>query len=550
MLRHSCFHACNVVDLCKFSSLLSKHIVLDKRCFHKYDEDNSSRNSGYKRRQFNKPGFKYNKQSVNRNFLNENSRFNQSLGQELKQATFNECDLEPIEKYLYVEHANVTQRSDEETAFYRKDSNITITGSDVPKPILNFEELCLPENLKRVILGQGYSEPTAIQAQGWPIAMSGRDMVGISQTGSGKTLVFMIPAVVHALNQPSFKTNCNECSPQVLVLAPTRELVQQIYQVSGPFCSASNLIAACAYGGASRNVQLQCLRGAHLCIATPGRLIDFVSEGVVNLKRCTYLVLDEADRMLDMGFEPQIRQIVGQLRPDRQTLMWSATWPQEIQSLAEDFLKDYVKVTVGEGRLVANPKIKQNIYIVEEFDKEDKLVSLLKEIHSGKKSNKVLVFAQTKRTVDYLGAKLNRLGIKSYTLHGDISQTKRDFVLNQFRSRDCILIATDVAARGLDIVDVQHVVNYDFPPNIEDYIHRIGRTARGVSSGVSHSFFTSDNVGVASELVDVLNQAKQIVDPKLYSLIGQKHQRHYRGNQSKPGFNSRPFQRQRFNYSF
>ncbi|GFT47725.1 probable ATP-dependent RNA helicase DDX17, partial [Nephila pilipes] len=333
---------------------------------------------------------------------------------------------------------------------------------------------------------------------------------------------FILPAIIHATNQCDIKVGRYECKPQVLVLAPTRELVQQILEVSNKFGQCCGLKSACAYGGASRNNQLHNLKGAHICVATPGRLIDFVSAGLVSLQQSTYLVLDEADRMLDMGFEPQIRQIVDQIRPDRQTLMWSATWPREIRNLAEEFLTDYVQVTVGADQLVANPNIEQNIYFVEEFEKEEKLVSLLKDLIAVEGS-KILVFAQTKRRVDFLGMQLNDLGHRVMCIHGDISQTRRDFVLRNFRSRkSSVLIATDVAARGLDVSDIQHVVNYDLPTNIEDYIHRIGRTARGTSSGKAHSFFTEENVGLAKDLISVLQQANQPVDPQLYSILERK----------------------------
>ncbi|KFM61415.1 putative ATP-dependent RNA helicase DDX17, partial [Stegodyphus mimosarum] len=280
----------------------------------------------------------------------------------------------------------------------------------------------------KVVTELGHENPTPIQAQGWPIAFSGRDMVGVSQTGSGKTFVFMLPAVIHAANQSSDSGWGGECKPQVLVLAPTRELVQQIQQVGEKFSHACNLISSCAYGGASRRIQLQLLRGAHICIATPGRLLDFVSEGRVNLQQCSYLVLDEADRMLDMGFEPQIRKIIDQIRPDRQTLMWSATWPKEIQSLAEEFLTDYVQVTIGSGQLIANPNIDQNIYIIEETDKDDALLSLLDKI-ALEEGNKVLVFVQTKRNVDSVGFYLRKNGIPAMCIHGDVSQRQRDHVL-------------------------------------------------------------------------------------------------------------------------
>lgn len=216
----------------------------------------------------------------------------------------------------------------------------------------------------------GYDQPTAIQAQGWPIALSGMDMVGIAQTGSGKTLAYMLPAIVHINNQPPIGRGEG---PIALILAPTRELAQQIQQVAIDFGRSSYVRNTCIFGGAPKGPQARDLeRGVEICIATPGRLIDFLQKGTTNLERCTYLVLDEADRMLDMGFEPQIRKIIEQIRPDRQTLMWSATWPKEVKKLAMDFLKDYVQVNIGSLQLSANHNILQIVDVCQEHEKEFK----------------------------------------------------------------------------------------------------------------------------------------------------------------------------------
>lgn len=216
----------------------------------------------------------------------------------------------------------------------------------------------------------GFKEPTSIQAQGWPIALSGRDMVGIASTGSGKTLSYILPAIVHINNQPKI---LRKDGPIALVLAPTRELAQQIQQVADDFGHSSGIRNTCLYGGAPKNLQARDLDvGVEIVIATPGRLLDFLESARTNLRRCTYLVLDEADRMLDMGFEPQIRKIIEQIRPDRQTLMWSATWPKEVQNLAEDFLKDYAQINVGSLQLAANHNILQIIDVCQDYEKESK----------------------------------------------------------------------------------------------------------------------------------------------------------------------------------
>lgn len=220
------------------------------------------------------------------------------------------------------------------------------------------------------IFNQGYEAPTPIQAQGWPIAMTGVDMVGIAMTGSGKTLAYTLPATIHVNNQP---TLARGEGPIVLILAPTRELAQQIQKVAKDFGNSTRIRNTCIFGGAPKGPQARDLeRGVEICIATPGRLIDFLEKGTTNLERCTYLVLDEADRMLDMGFEPQIRKILSQVRPDRQTLMWSATWPKEVKKLAADFLKNPIQLNVGSQNLSANNNILQIVDVCQEHEKETK----------------------------------------------------------------------------------------------------------------------------------------------------------------------------------
>lgn len=291
------------------------------------------------------------------------------LGKSLRQRQWHESDLPPFRKNFYEPHVNVVNRHPREVEQYRESHKITVSGPHVPNPIQSFEESQLPEYVLSDIRAQEYNEPTPIQAQSWPIAMSGNNLVGIAQTGSGKTLGYILPAVVHINNQESGRTK----GPIALVLAPTRELAQQIQQVASDFGGRSYLRNACVFGGAPKHKQAQELRqGVEILIATPGRLIDFLERGTISLSRCTYLVLDEADRMLDMGFEPQIRKIIEQIRPDRQVLMWSATWPKEVRKLAEDFLGDYMQINIGSLELSANHNIHQIVDVCQEHEKEDK----------------------------------------------------------------------------------------------------------------------------------------------------------------------------------
>lgn len=318
-------------------------------------------------------------------------------GDSLVKPMWDMANLEPIQKDFYKPHVNVEGRSDDEVQMFRSAKEITVSGNNVPRPNQIFDEGNFPEDVMSTIKAQGWLEPTGIQAQGWPIALSGRDMVGIASTGSGKTLAYMLPAAVHIAHQQRIQRGDG---PIALILAPTRELAQQIQSVAQAYSARGCIRNTCLFGGSPKGPQARDLeRGVEIVIATPGRLIDFLERGTTNLRRCTYLVLDEADRMLDMGFEPQIRKIIEQIRPDRQVLMWSATWPKEIQALAEDFLNDYVKVNIGSLNLSANNNIKQIVEVCEEHEKEAKLSNLLKEIAS-ERDNKVIVFVETKKKVN------------------------------------------------------------------------------------------------------------------------------------------------------
>lgn len=262
-----------------------------------------------------------------------------------------------IQKSFYQESPDVRSRPPQIAEQFLAKENISVKGRDIPKPLLRFEEAGFPPALVEQCYAQGYTVPTPIQGMGWPIALSGRDLVGIARTGSGKTLSFIMPALIHIGAQPRLQRGDG---PVCLVVCPTRELAIQVDEVARIFCGKMNYKSCVVYGGVARGPQSRDLGNSpEIVVATPGRLLDFLEMGTTNLQRCSYLVLDEADRMLDMGFEPQIRKIVDQIRPDRQVLMWSATWPQDVRGLASDFLKDYVHITVGSETLFANPNIKQ-----------------------------------------------------------------------------------------------------------------------------------------------------------------------------------------------
>ncbi|KAH7652829.1 RNA helicase protein [Dioscorea alata] len=360
----------------------------------------------------------------------------------------------------------------------------------------------------------GFSAPTPIQAQSWPVALSGRDIVAIAKTGSGKTLGYLLPGFIHIKQL----RNNPRMGPTVLVLSPTRELATQIQEEAMKFGRSSRISSACLYGGAPKGPQLRDIdRGVDVVVATPGRLNDILEMKRVSLRQVSYLVLDEADRMLDMGFEPQIRKIVKEIPARRQTLMFTATWPKEVRKIAADLLVNPVQVNIGNiDALVANKAITQYIEVITPMEKQRRLEQILRSQEPG---SKVIIFCSTKRMCDQLARTLTRQ-FGAAAIHGDKSQSERDWVLNSFRTgKSPILVATDVAARGLDIKDIRVVINYDFPTGVEDYVHRIGRTGRAGATGVSHTFFCEQDARHASDLVKVLEGANQRVPSELRDMV-------------------------------
>jgi len=440
---------------------------------------------------------------------------NSGLGGSLNQVDFSTGTLIPFEKDFYIEHPTVAARPDAEAEAWRATKQIVVVGAGVPKPCLTFEEASMPEYVLGEVMKQGFDKPTPIQSQGWPMALKGKNMVGVSATGSGKTLAFLLPAMIHINAQQYLKPGEG---PIVLVLAPTRELAVQIKEECDKFGASSEIKNTVVYGGVPKSKQVRDLRsGIEIVIATPGRLIDHLEQGNTNLRRVTYLVLDEADRMLDMGFEPQLRKICSQIRPDRQVLMWSATWPKEVQNLASDYLNDYYQVTVGSLDLAGNKDVTQIVDVCADGDKYRNLLRYLKENLTSK--DRVLVFVETKKGCDMLTRSLRMDGLQARAMHGDKSQEERDWVLKEFKSCTAsLLVATDVAARGLDVDDIRMVVNFDFPNDTETYIHRIGRTGRAGKKGVAVSFFVSEKNGrMAKEIIEILNRTEQNVSNELQS---------------------------------
>ncbi|KAJ7787156.1 P-loop containing nucleoside triphosphate hydrolase protein [Mycena olivaceomarginata] len=406
------------------------------------------------------------------------------------------------------------------------DIPVEATGKDVPEPVTVFTSPPLDPVLLENIGFARYTSPTPVQKYSIPIVAGGRDLMACAQTGSGKTGGFLFPILSASFaqgprappEQPNSQlgySRSRKAFPTALILAPTRELVSQIHDEARKFAYRSWVRPAVVYGGADINQQLRLIeRGCDLLSATPGRLVDLIERGRISLANIKYLVLDEADRMLDMGFEPQIRRIVqGEDMPgvhERQTLMFSATFPRDIQMLAKDFLKDYVFLSVGRvGSTSEN--ITQKIEYVEDNDKRSVLLDILASV--GQKEGSLgltLVFVETKRMADMLSDFLMTNHLPATSIHGDRTQREREMALQTFRTgRTPIMVATAVAARGLDIPNVTHVINYDLPSDIDDYVHRIGRTGRAGNTGVSTAFFNRGNKNIVRELVELLREANQ-----------------------------------------
>ncbi|ETW03750.1 hypothetical protein H310_05119 [Aphanomyces invadans] len=416
-------------------------------------------------------------------------------------------------KSFYVESPVTAAMTDADVDAFHQQNQMTMSGNHcLYRPVLSFKEINFPKHM--MTSTTGFAKPTPIQSQCWPILTSGRDIIGIAQTGSGKTLAFAIPGLVHISDQ--VKKNANLKGPIMLVVAPTRELAIQCADVISVAGTAASISSICIYGGVPKHEQKRQLKqGVHVVVATPGRLKDLMEEKACSLKHVTYCVLDEADRMLDDGFEKDIRLIIGGCHPERQIAMFSATWPQSIQKLAHEFLTDPVKVTIGSEDLSASANVTQIVEVVDEFGRDAKIDGLLRKYHSSRK-NRVLVFVLYKKEAVRVEQMLQRKGWSCTAIHGDKGQQQRMEALDAFKSGQIpLLIATDVAARGLDIPDVEFVLNYSFPLTIEDYVHRIGRTGRGGKKGISHTFFTNFDKPKAGELVNLLRESNATVPEEL-----------------------------------
>ncbi|KAI0424761.1 P-loop containing nucleoside triphosphate hydrolase protein [Xylaria sp. FL1042] len=387
--------------------------------------------------------------------------------------------------------------------------------SDKPlQPIMKFSQLP-PSTLTAKNPFAAFKAPTPIQAASWPFGLSGRDIVGVAETGSGKTMAFGLPLVNAVLDMPKIKGGGRI---HAVVVSPTRELAMQTNEELSKLASHVGLQTVCVYGGASKDDQRHLLRKADIIVATPGRLKDFLEEGTAKLENVRFVVLDEADRMLDKGFEDDIKRIIGYTpkKEERQTLMFTATWPQSVQALALSFMISPVRIQIGgneSGDLQANTRIEQRVEVVDQRAKEGRLLQLLK---AHPKNERVLVFCLYKKEATRVENFLQQRGIKVVGIHGDLKQEQRTRSLEAFKSGQTpVLVATDVAARGLDIPEVKLVINCTFPLTIEDYVHRIGRTGRAGKTGQAVTLFTEHDKAHSGELVNILKAAGQPIPDEL-----------------------------------
>lgn len=413
---------------------------------------------------------------------------------------------------------------------FREDYNVTIKGGKIPNPFRCWTESGFPQPILEIIDSVGYKEPTPIQRQAIPIGLQNRDIIGVAETGSGKTLAFLIPLLVWIQSLPKIeRTEDADQGPYAMILAPTRELAQQIEEETIKFGTPLGIRTVVVVGGLSREEQGFKLRmGCEIVIATPGRLIDVLENRYLVLNQCTYIVMDEADRMIDMGFEPDVQKIleympVTNLKPDtdeaedaeklmenfftkdkyRQTVMFTATMPPAVERLARTYLRRPATVYIGS---IGKPteRTEQIVYIMGENDKRKKLVDIL----SRGVDPPVIIFVNQKKGADVLAKGLEKMGYNACTLHGGKGQEQREYALASLKnhSKD-ILVATDVAGRGIDIKDVSLVINYDMAKTIEDYTHRIGRTGRAGKTGCAISFLTKDDSPLFYDLKQMLTSS-------------------------------------------
>ncbi|KAJ7699951.1 P-loop containing nucleoside triphosphate hydrolase protein [Mycena rosella] len=427
---------------------------------------------------------------------------------------------ESFRKEFYIPPPDIAAMTDEEADLLRLElDSIKIRGLDCPRPVTKWSHYGLPANCLDVIKRLNYTAPTSIQAQAIPAIMSGRDVIGVAKTGSGKTIAFLLPLFRHIKDQRPLE---QMEGPIAIVMTPTRELAVQIHRECKPFLKVMNLRAVCAYGGSPIKDQIAELKkGAEIIVCTPGRMIDLLTANsgrVTNLKRVTYVVLDEADRMFDMGFEPQVMKIINNIRPDRQTVLFSATFPKQMDGLARKILHKPLEITVG-GRSVVAAEIEQIVEVRAEDTKFNRLLEILGQMYNEDPECRTLVFVDRQEAADNLLRELMRKGYLCMSLHGGKDQVDRDSTIADFKAGVVpIVIATSVAARGLDVKQLRLVINYDAPNHMEDYVHRAGRTGRAGNKGTCVTFVTPDQDRYSVDIYRAVKASNAPVSKELEEL--------------------------------
>ncbi|XP_075457258.1 putative ATP-dependent RNA helicase DDX46 isoform X1 [Ascaphus truei] len=426
-------------------------------------------------------------------------------------------EYEPYRKNFYVEVPELAKMTPEDVNIYRLElEGIVVKGKGCTKPIKTWVQCGISMKILASLKKHGYEKPTPIQAQAIPTIMCGRDLIGIAKTGSGKTIAFLLPMFRHIMDQIPLEDGEG---PIAVIMTPTRELALQITKECKKFSKNLNLRVVCVYGGTGISEQIAELkRGAEIIVCTPGRMIDMLGANngrVTNLRRATYVVLDEADRMFDMGFEPQVMRIIDNVRPDRQTVMFSATFPRAMEALARRILNKPIEVQVG-GRSVVCSDVEQHVIVIEEDKKFLKLLELLGHYQE---KGAVIVFVDKQEHADGLLKDLMKASYPCLSLHGGIDQYDRDSIINDFKNGVCkLLVATSVAARGLDVKHLNLVINYACPNHYEDYVHRAGRTGRAGNKGYAFTFITEEQARHAGDIIKALELSGTLVPAELEKL--------------------------------
>ncbi|XP_041122314.1 probable ATP-dependent RNA helicase DDX46 isoform X2 [Polyodon spathula] len=426
-------------------------------------------------------------------------------------------EYEPYRKNFYVEVPELTRMTPEEVHIYRLElEGISVKGKGCPKPIKTWVQCGISMKILSALKKQNYEKPTPIQAQAIPAIMCGRDLIGIAKTGSGKTIAFLLPMFRHIMDQRPLE---EAEGPIAVIMTPTRELALQITKECKKCSKPLGLRVVCVYGGTGISEQIAELkRGAEIIVCTPGRMIDMLGANngrVTNLRRVTYVVVDEADRMFDMGFEPQVMRIVDNIRPDRQTVMFSATFPRAMEALARRILSKPVEVQVG-GRSIVCSDVEQHVIVLEE---ENKFLKLLELLGHYQEKGSVIIFVDKQEHADGLLKELMKASYPCMSLHGGIDQYDRDSIINDFKNGACrLLVATSVAARGLDVKHLILVINYNCPNHYEDYVHRAGRTGRAGNKGFVYTFITEDQARYTVDIIKALELSGAAVPPELEQL--------------------------------